>query len=109
VTSHQLQEGLRTYLGATADGESVRRFMRIFDKDGDDDLTYQEFCDAFLPIDTQLANDLAVQPPQEKFRTVDFGSDAEMFSYRMAMFAPATRAAFVAVWRTHFWICDTLA
>ena len=37
--------------------------MRIFDKDYDDDLTYQEFCDAFLPIDTQLANDLAMKPP----------------------------------------------
>ena len=83
--------------------------MRIFDKDGDDDLTYQEFCDAFLPIDTQLANDLAVKPPQEKFRTVDFGSEKEMFSYRMTMFSPATRAAFVSVWQTHFWICDSLA
>lgn len=96
-------------MGASADLESVRRFMRIFDKDGDDDLSYQEFCDAFLPIDTQLANDLAVKPPQEKFRTVDFGSEKEMFSYRMTMFSAATRAAFVAVWRTHFWICDSLA
>lgn len=63
VTSAQIQEGLSTFLGAQADIESVRRFMRIFDKDFDDDLTYQEFCDAFLPIDTQLANDLAMKPP----------------------------------------------
>lgn len=59
---------MRTFLDSFISLQEIQNFMRIFDKDMDDDLTYQEFCDAFLPIDTMHANDLAHKPPQDKFR-----------------------------------------
>ena len=65
--------------------------MRIFDKNQDDDLNYQEFCDAFLPIDTHYANELAHKPPQEKYRHVDFTNAREMFNYRRGMFNAQTK------------------
>ena len=88
--------------------KEVRNFYRIFDKDNDDDLTYQEFCDAFLPIDTQFANEMAMKAPQDKFREVDFGDDEQMYTYRKTMFTNVTRDAFIEVWRTHFGICASL-
>ena len=66
-------ETLCQELGQTsAEGiEALRRRLIAMCRDG------QLICnrrDAFLPIDTQLANDMAMKPPQEKFRQVDFGN-----------------------------------
>ena len=54
---------MRTFLDTFVTLQEIQNFMRIFDKNQDDDLSYQEFCDAFLPIDTFYANDLAHKTP----------------------------------------------
>lgn len=51
--------------------QEIIQFMKVFDKEQDGKLKYSQFCDAFLPLDTQYASVLAQKPPQQKFREVD--------------------------------------
>jgi hypothetical protein len=56
--------GLRS-IGCFVGETDVSAFLKIFDKNQDGTLKYSEFCDAFLPLDTNWASQLAAKPPSE--------------------------------------------
>tara|TARA_B110000285_G_C14972117_1_gene537101 strand:+ start:716 stop:865 length:150 start_codon:yes stop_codon:yes gene_type:complete len=47
--------GLRS-IGCFVGETDVNAFLKIFDKNQDGTLKYSEFCDAFLPLDTNFAS-----------------------------------------------------
>lgn len=63
ITTQQIVKGLRDTIGIDVKTTDVQAFMNVFDKDGDGYLKYTEYCDAFLPLDTEEAAALAYKPP----------------------------------------------
>ena len=71
--------------------------MKIFDKDNDGYLKYSEFCDAFLPLDTAHASQLAAKPP-----TVSLSNQ------NGPTFNELTKNDYKNVWKTHIMICQSI-
>jgi Ca2+-binding EF-hand superfamily protein len=60
VTGPELQETLSQY-GLFAHKQDVYLFVRRYDKDADGRLQFTDFCDAFMPLERELAHDLKLR------------------------------------------------
>lgn len=59
ITGQQIVEGLNEGLKCYIQLQDIELFLNVFDKDQNGRLKYSEFCDAFLPLDTHYASQLA--------------------------------------------------
>ena len=57
LTGPQLQENLAAY-GLFAHKQDVYLFVRRFDRDADGRIVYSDLCDAFTPMQAELAHNL---------------------------------------------------
>jgi hypothetical protein len=108
ITGQQIVEGLHTGLRCYVQLQDVQLFLNVFDKESNGRLKYSEFCDAFLPLDTHYAGQLAQKPPQDKYRQVDAASQDpyQINQMKENMFSFETKKAFTTVWKTHIMICQ---
>jgi Ca2+-binding EF-hand superfamily protein len=92
ISIHEIKDGLNK-IGVYPTGEELELFMTRYDRGGDRRLTFAEFGDAFLPMDSHCSTILNRRKANPLVKAM----------YRIDdCFLADTQVEFRSMWRTHF-------
>lgn len=92
ISIHDIREGLNA-IGVYPTSEEVELFVTRYDRTHDRRLTFSEFSEAFLPVDSYYSNMLSKRNGNVMTRTLFRRDD---------VFLGDTQVEFRSMWRTHF-------